>query len=67
MINYVFFNQVDSITDMFNDVLLKRVITRPTEKPRSVGPHKSKLKTTTNKKKSCLKNKKIQECENATK
>ena len=52
-------NQVDLNNDMFDDVLLKRVIVQPTEKPRSVCPHKSKSKTITNKKKLRLKNNKF--------
>ena len=40
-------------------MLLKWVVVQPTEKPRSVGPHESKSKTTMNKKKSRLKNKKF--------
>ena len=40
-------------------MLLKRVDVQPTEKPSSVGPHKSKSKTTTNKEKSHVKNKKF--------
>ena len=37
-------------------------VVQPTKKPRSVGPHKSKPKKTTSKKKTRQKNKKIQEC-----
>ena len=44
---------------MLDNVLLTRVIVQPTEKPRSVGSHKPKLKTTTDKTKSHLKNKKF--------
>ena len=54
-----FFNQVDSNMEMFDNVVLKRVIVQPTKKSRRVGPHKSKSKSTTNKKKSCLKNNKF--------
>ena len=50
--HFCFFNQVDSNID------LTKVVVRPTKKPRSVGPHKSKLEGTTNRKKSRLKNKK---------
>ena len=35
-----FLNQVDLNTDVFDDMLFKRVVAQPTEKPRSVGPHK---------------------------
>ena len=60
MIYYFFSNQVDSSTNLFNDVLLKRVFVRPTKKVRSVGPHKLKSKTTTTTtKKSRLKNNKF--------
>ena len=52
-----FLNQVDSNTDLLDDVLLKRVVVQPTEKPRSVGPHKLKLEKIRNKRKSSLKNK----------
>ena len=50
--------QVDLNTNMVDNVLLKKVVVQPTKKPRSVGPHKSKLKKTTNKKRSRLNNKK---------
>ena len=50
-----FLNQVDANTDLSDNVLLKRVVVQPTKQPRSVGPHKLKSKTTTNKKKSQLK------------
>ena len=52
-------NQVDSTTDLFDDVDLNEVILRPTEKPRSVGPHKSILKKNGNKRKSHQENKKF--------
>ena len=52
-------NQVDLNSNMFNDIFLKRVAVQPTENPRSVGPYKSKSKTTMNKKKSHFKNKKF--------
>ena len=48
MINYVF-NQIGSNTDLLDNFLLKRVTVQPTEKTRSVGPHKLKSKTITNK------------------
>ena len=40
-------------------MILQQVVIQPTEKPRSVGPHKSKSKTTTYKKKPCINNKKF--------
>ena len=52
-------NQVDLNPNMINNAFLTKVVVRSTEKPRSVGPHKSKLKKTMNKKKSCIKNKKF--------
>ena len=52
-------NRDDLNTDMFDNVLLRSVVAQPTEKPKSVGPHQSKLKATTNKKKSCFKTKKF--------
>ena len=52
-------NQVDSTTDLLDNVVLTKVVIRPTEKPRSVGPHKSKLKKNDNKRKSHLENKKF--------
>ena len=50
-----FLNQVDLNTTMLDNVILQQVVI----KPRSVGLHKSKLTTTTYKKKSCIKNKKF--------
>ena len=35
-----FINQVDSNTDLLDNVILQQVVMQPTEKPRSVGPHK---------------------------
>ena len=52
-------NQVDSTTDLLDDVVLTEVVLQPTEKPRSVGPHKSILKKNGNKRKSRLGNKKF--------
>ena len=52
-------NQVDSTTVLLDSVVLTEVVLRPTEKPRSVGPHKSISKETRSKKKSLLKNKKL--------
>ena len=43
-------NQVDSDTDLLDNVLLTKDVLQPTEKPRSVGPHKSKLEKTISKK-----------------
>ena len=56
---WCFLNQVDSNTDMLDNVILQQVVMQPTKKPRSVGPQKSKSKTTTYKKKSYIKNKKF--------
>ena len=44
-------DQVDSDTDLLDNALLMKDVLRPTEKPRSVGPHKSKLEKTISKKK----------------
>ena len=52
-------NQVDSSTDLLDEVILTEVAIRPIEKPRSVGPHKSILKKKSNRKKSRLENKKF--------
>ena len=52
-------NQVDSDTNLLDNVLLKKDVLRPTKKLRSVGIHKSKLEKATSKKKSHLKNKKF--------
>ena len=52
-------NQVDSTTDMLDDVVLTEVVLRPTEKSRSVGPHRLISKKTRSKKKSLLKNNKL--------
>ena len=54
-----FLNQVDSNINLLDNVLLKKVVVGLTKKSRSVGSHKLKLKTTTNKKKLGLKNKKF--------
>ena len=54
-------NQVNSDTDLLNNVILTKVALRPTKKTRSVGPHKSKSKKTTSKKKPRLKNQEIHE------
>ena len=55
---HCFLNQVDSNTDLLDNGLLTKIIVQPTEKSRSVGPHKSKLeKNKQVKNKSCLKNK----------
>ena len=48
-----FLNQVESNIDLLDNVLLTKVVVQPTEKPRSVGPHKLKSEETTNRKKSC--------------
>ena len=52
-------NQVDSSTNLLDKVILTKVVTRPTQKPRSVGLHKSIPKKNRNKRKSCLENKKL--------
>ena len=46
-----FFNQIDSNTNLLDNILSTKVIVRPTKKPRSVGPHKPKSEKTTSKKK----------------
>ena len=51
--------QVDANTDLLEEVILTEVVPRPTEKPRSVGPHKLISKEYGNKKKSRLENKKF--------
>ena len=48
-------NQVDSTTNLLDDVVLTEVVLQPTEKPRSVGPHRLISKKTRSKKKSLLK------------
>ena len=61
-INFPFYcvlNQVDLNTNLLDNVLLTKNVLQPTEKSRSVGPHKLKLEKTTSKQKSCLKNKKF--------
>ena len=52
-------DQVDLDTDLLDNMLFRKDILRPTKKPKSVGPHKSKPEKTTSKKKPHLKNKKI--------
>ena len=52
-------NQVDSSIDPQDKVILTKVLTRPTKKSRSVGPHKSIPIKSRNKMKSRLENKKI--------
>ena len=51
--------KVDSNTDLLDKVILTEVVTRPTKKPRGVGPHKSISKKIDNKKKARLKIKKF--------
>ena len=53
------FIQVDSNTDLLDKMILTEVVTRPTKKPRSVGPHKLISKKIDNKKKARLENKKF--------
>ena len=52
-------NQVDSNTDLIDEVILTEVVLRPTKKPRSVGPHKLISKKNGNKRKSRLGDKKF--------
>ena len=54
-----FLNQVDLDTDLLDNMVLHQVVIQQIKKPRSVGPHKSRLKTTMYKKKLCIKNKKF--------
>ena len=54
-----FLNQVDLNTNLLDNVILQQVVIQPTKKPRGVGPHTSRSKTITYKKKSCIKNKKF--------
>ena len=56
---YCVLNQVDLDTNLLDNVILTKIVLRPTKKTRSLGPHKSKLEKTISKKKSCLKNKKF--------
>ena len=46
-------------TNLLDNVVLWKEVVQPTKKPRSVGPHKSKLENTTSKKKTRLKTKKF--------
>ena len=48
-------DQVDSDTDLLDNVLLTKNILQSTKKTRSVGPHKPKSEKTTSNKKSHLK------------
>ena len=52
-------NQIDSSIDLQDKVISPKVVTKPTKKPRSLGPHKLIPKQNRNKKKSRLENKKI--------
>ena len=52
-------NKVDSSINLFEEVILPKVVTPPTTKPRSVGPHKLIPKKNRNKRKSRLENKKF--------
>ena len=52
-------NQVDSTTNLLDNVVLTEVVLRPTEKPRSVGPHKLILKKNDKQWKSHQENKKF--------
>ena len=67
IINFPFhhaLNQVDSNTDLLDRVILTKVALRSTEKPRSVGPHKSIPKKISNKNKSRQQNKKFRSVSN---
>ena len=50
-----FLNKVDLDTNLLDNMILHQVVIQPTTKPRSVGPHKLKSKTTKYKKKSYIK------------
>ena len=52
-------NQVDLNTDLLDEMILTKVVLRPTKKPRSGGPHKSISKKNGDKKKARLGNKKF--------
>ena len=52
-------NQVDFSTNLLDEMIVTKVILRPTKKPRIIGPHKSISKNNSNKKKSRLENKKF--------
>ena len=52
-------NHVDYTTDMLDEVVLTKVVMRPTKKHRSVGPHKSILKKNDKQWKSYQENKKF--------
>ena len=52
------FGHILSDSDLLNDVDSRKEVVQPTRKPRSVGPHKSKPKKITSKKKTNQKNKK---------
>ena len=52
-------NQVDPSIDLLDRVILTKVVTRPTKKLRSVGPHKTIPMKSRSKRKSCLENKKF--------
>ena len=43
--------QVSLDTDLLNNVVLWKEVVQPTKKPRSVGPHKSRLEKITSQKK----------------
>ena len=52
-------NQVHLYINLLDNMILTKIVLQPTDKPRSISPHKLKLKKTTSKKKSRLKNKTI--------
>ena len=55
-------NQVDLNTDLLDKVILTEVVLRPTEKPRSVGPHKSILKNKRQQEEIMPRKQEMQEC-----
>ena len=55
----MFLNQDNLNNDLLDNVILQQIVMQPTKKPRNVDPHKLRSKTTTYKKKSCIKNKKF--------
>ena len=57
-----FLHQVDSNTDLLDNVLLKRVVVQPTEKLKNIGPHKLKSKTTMKKNHATKKNSGVWVC-----
>ena len=60
-----FLHQVDSNTNLLDNVILQQVVMQPTTKPRSVGPYKSRSKTTAYKRNHTSKQE-IRECKYIT-